>query len=87
MKTYRVNFKDGYADRDYIIAATNIGEAYALAMANYWGTAGKKTRVGVRFGFFASNGYLSARCLSAGCTAGDTSDYCCGSAQVLLDVQ
>ena len=27
MKTYRVNFKDGYADRDYIIAATNIGEA------------------------------------------------------------
>ena len=38
MKTYRVNFKDGYADRDYIIAAANIGDAYALAMANETGT-------------------------------------------------
>lgn len=63
------------------------GECGYSYMANYWGTAGKKTRVGVRFGYPASYGSLSARYLSASNAAGNTNSFYCGSAQVLLDVQ
>ena len=63
------------------------GECAYGYMANYWGTAGKKTRVGVRFGSDAYHSPLSARCLHALNTAGNTSNSYCGSAQVLLDVQ
>lgn len=38
MKIYRVNFNDTYCNTDYIIAANNIGEAYAFAMQNETGT-------------------------------------------------
>ena len=38
MKTYRVKFDDTYRKTDYIIAANNIGEAYAFAMQNETGT-------------------------------------------------
>lgn len=63
------------------------GECGYSYMANYWGTAGKKTRVGVRFGNYAYNGYLSARPLYARYSAGSTFNYCCGSAQVLWRMQ
>ena len=63
------------------------GECGYGYMANYWGTAGKKTRVGVRFGRYAIYATLSARYLIAIFTAGNTSTYFCASAQVLLDVQ
>lgn len=63
------------------------GECAYSYMANYWGTAGKKTRVGVRFGLSAYYGHLSARYLTAYIPAGYTYYYYCGSAQVLLDVQ
>ena len=63
------------------------GECAYGYMANYWGTAGKKTRVGVRFGYYAYYGFLSARYLYAAYTAGYAGYYYCGSAQVLLDVQ
>ena len=62
------------------------GECGYGYMANYWGSAGKKTRVGVRSGYNASSGYLSARSLNAYSSAGSTISYFCGSAQVLLDV-
>ena len=54
---------------------------------NSWGTVGKRTRVGVRSGYSAANSILSARYLNAHDSAGITSAYFCGSAQVLLDVQ
>lgn len=54
MKTYRVNFKDGYADRDYIIAAANIGDAYALAMANETGNLLDGTVVRPRLEWFVA---------------------------------
>lgn len=63
------------------------GECAYGYMANYWGTAGKKTRVGVRFGTSAYNSTFSARYLNAYFSAGYTNTYYCGSAQVLLDVQ
>lgn len=63
------------------------GECGYGYMANYWGSAGKKTRVGVRCGFSAYSSLLSARFLIASYTAGFTFTYFCGSAQVLLDVQ
>ena len=63
------------------------GECGYGYMANYWGSAGKKTRVGVRCGYGAYSSFLSARFLYAYYTAGYTSSYFCGSAQVLLDVQ
>ncbi len=63
------------------------GECGYGYMANYWGSAGKKTRVGVRCGPHAAFSTLSARYLHASTTAGHTNPYCCGSAQVLLDVQ
>ena len=62
------------------------GECGYGYMANYWGSAGKKTRVGVRAGYHAHYGFLSARCLYANTSAGNTSSFSCGSAQVLLDV-
>ena len=68
-------------------AAFGKGECGYAYMGNYWGSAGKKTRVGVRCGFYASYSVLSARFLSAYYTAGFTLYYFCGSAQVLLDVQ
>ena len=54
---------------------------------NSWGTVGKRTRVGVRSGYYASNSALSARYLTAHYSAGYTHATYCGSAQVLLDVQ
>ena len=63
------------------------GECGYGYMSNYWGTVGKRTRVGVRSGNHASNSSLSARCLNASSSAGSTYTYYCGSAQVLLDVQ
>lgn len=63
------------------------GECAYGYMANYWGTAGKKTRVGVRFGNYAYSTLLSARFLFAAYTAGNTAYHYCASAQVLLDVQ
>lgn len=63
------------------------GECGYGYMANYWGSAGKKTRVGVRCGYSAHSSILSARCLYAHHTAGTTNTSYCGSAQVLLDVQ
>ena len=63
------------------------GECGYGYMANYWGSAGKKTRVGVRCGYYATYGTLSARYLHAITAAGYTNTYYCGSAQVLLDVQ
>ena len=67
-------------------AAFGKGECGYGYMANYWGSAGKKTRVGVRSGYSAAGGNLSARYLVAGISAGSTYSYYCGSAQVLLDV-
>ena len=63
------------------------GECGYGYMANYWGTAGKKTRVGVRSGTYATYSSLSARFLNAYYSAGYTNTHYCGSAQVLLDVQ
>jgi len=63
------------------------GECGYSYMANYWGAAGKKTRVGVRFGYNAYAGNLSARFLSAYSSAGDTDNYSCGSAQVRWRMQ
>lgn len=63
------------------------GECFYGYMGNYWGAAGKKTRVGLRFGDYASSGKLSARSLNAYNSAGNTYSYYCGSAQVLLDMQ
>ena len=68
-------------------AAFAKGECGYGYMANYWGSAGKKTRVGVRSGRNDNYGLLSARYMYANYTAGNTSSYYCGSAQVLLDVQ
>lgn len=63
------------------------GECGYGYMCNYWGSAGKRTRVGVRSGNHAYFSYLSARYLLASSSAGASSPYSCGSAQVLLDVQ
>lgn len=63
------------------------GECAYGYMANYWGAAGKRTRVGLRFGSYANNSKLSARYLNASYSAGYTYSYYCGSAQVLLDMQ
>ena len=68
-------------------AAFGKGECGYAYMSNYWGSAGKKTRVGVRSGHYAAYGNLSARYLNANYSAGNTYSYFCGSAQVLLDVQ
>lgn len=54
---------------------------------NYWGTVGKRTRVGVRFGYTSANTALSARSLDAHLSAGYTYQSFCGSAQVLWDMQ
>jgi len=62
------------------------GESGFGYMANYWGTVGKKTRVGLLCGDSAGNGSLSARCLFAYASAAFTGSYIGGSAQVLLDV-
>ena len=63
------------------------GECAYGYMANYWGAAGKRTRVGLRFGLSATNGSLSARSLYAFDSAGITYSSYCGPAQVLLDMQ
>ena len=64
------------------------GECGYSYMGNYWGSAGKKTRVGVRSGYYAIvSTFCSARYLNAINSAGIPSTYFCGSAQVLLDVQ
>lgn len=46
------------------------GESGYGSMANYWGAAGKRTRVGVRCGYGAYSSYLSARSLFAYNSAG-----------------
>ena len=58
------------------------GECGYGYMANYWGSAGKKTRVGVRSGCSASNGNLSARYLNANNSVAHTNAYYCASAKV-----
>ena len=63
------------------------GECGYGYMGNYWGSAGKRTRVGVRSGAYADSSVLSARSLYAYFTVGNSSACFCGSAQVLLDVQ
>lgn len=63
------------------------GECGYGYMGNYWGAAGKKTRVGVRCGSSANNSILSARFLNAHRSVASTYSYYCASAQVLLDVQ
>ena len=63
------------------------GECAYCYMGNYWGAAGKRTRVGLRFGNNVINSNLSARFLYASFSAGYTYTSFCGSAQVLLDVQ
>ena len=68
-------------------AAYGKGECGYGYMANYWGSAGKKTRVGVRCGTYAGNSALSARFLYANYSASSTVASFCASAQVLLDVQ
>lgn len=68
-------------------AAFGKGECGYAYMGNYWDSAGKKTRVGVRCGHSASYSSLSARALNAYYSAGNTNTTFCGSAQVLLDVQ
>lgn len=68
-------------------AAYGKGECGYGYMGNYWGSAGKKTRVGVRCGYSAGSSTLSARFLYAVASASHTSAYYCASAQVLLDVQ
>lgn len=68
-------------------AAFGKGECGYGYMANYWGTAGKKTRVGVRSGYAAASSYLSARYLYASYSASFPIAAFCASAQVLLDMQ
>lgn len=68
-------------------AAYGKGECGYGYMGNYWGSAGKKTRVGVRCGNYAYSSPLSARSLYAFSSASNTSASYCASAQVLLDVQ
>ena len=63
------------------------GECGYGYMGNYWGSAGKKTRVGLRSGNNAAYSLLSARYLNASGSAGSTYSYFCGFAQVILDVQ
>ncbi len=63
------------------------GECGYGYMGNYWGSAGKRTRVGVRSGNYANISLLSARFLNANYSAGPSYQSFCGSAQVLLDVQ
>lgn len=63
------------------------GECGYSYMSNSWGSAGKRTRVGVRSGYSANYSALSARYLYAVTSAGSTYTFFCGSAQVLLDVQ
>lgn len=63
------------------------GECAYAYMGNYWGSAGKRTRVGLRFGYGANVSDLSARYLYARYSAGNPHASYCGSAQVLLDVQ
>lgn len=58
------------------------GECGYGYMANYWGSAGKKTQVGVRSGNNASNGNLSARYLNAYYSVAHTNAYYCASAKV-----
>lgn len=87
--------KDGYTRRRYPntpFAASyggNVqkGECGYNYGANYWGTVGKRTRVGVRSGSYAYYSTLSARFLYASYSAANTLSSYCGSAQVLLDVQ
>lgn len=62
------------------------GECGYAFMGNYWGSAGKKTLVGVRLGSYATTNALSARYLTAYYSANYTAIHFCGSAQVLLDV-
>ncbi len=68
-------------------AAYGKGECGYGYMGNYWGSAGKKTRVGVRCGYSATASSLSARSLFANYSASSAFAYSCASAQVLLDVQ
>lgn len=63
------------------------GECGYGYMSNYWGTPGKKTRVGLRSGYHAYNSALSARYLNAAYSAGSTPTIYCGSAQVLWELQ
>ena len=63
------------------------GECAYGYMGNYWGAAGKRTRVGVRFGYDANASRLSARCLHARYSAGNTSTSYCSSAQVRWRMQ
>lgn len=63
------------------------GECGYGYMGNYWGSVGKRTRVGVRSGSHAASSNLSARFLIAINSAGYSYQCFCGSAQVLLDVQ
>ena len=63
------------------------GECGYGYMQNNWGTVGKRTRVGLRSGPYATYSNLSARYLIANNSAGNTNATYCGSAQVLLDVQ
>ena len=62
------------------------GECGYGYMQNNWGTVGKRTRVGLRCGYYAYTSSLSARFLNATYSAGDAAANFCGSAQVLLDV-
>ena len=69
-----------------ICGALNKGESGYGYLANYWGTVGKKTRVGLLCGSYARSSFLSARCLIANSSASFTDSHFGGSAQVLLDV-
>ena len=63
------------------------GDCGYCYVQNNWGSAGKKTRVGVRLGSYAYNSTLSARYLVAAYSAGYTSTYYCSSAQVRWRLQ
>lgn len=86
---------DAYTRRrlPYTPLPASVGGGYSAGdcgyswVSRYWASAGKRTRVGVRFGHNATSSYLSARALDASYTAGNAYVYFCGSAQVLLDVQ
>lgn len=71
----------------------SVGGGYSKGDCGYnyiqrnWATAGKRTRVGVRFGGSSDGSHLSTRYLIAHYTAGGTNTYYCGSAQVRWRMQ
>ncbi len=88
-----VTSNNGYSLKDLEMApfATQLGGNNTQGMCHYnylqknWSnTQGAKVRVGVRFRGFSNYSYCAPRSLYANYSAGHTSAYYCGSAQVAL---